>query len=71
MRVKKGDITTAFTIYGYFSRNQHPVYFEDLANNFGEDISTKEDVRKLSDSLTILEELGLIKELGVDAYSLA
>ena len=68
--MKKENIETSIRIYGYLSREGHPVYYKDLANNSRVDISTEKGIGKLSHSITLLEESGLIKELGVDSYSL-
>lgn len=72
MRIREEVFETSARIIEYLANKARGIaYYEDLIDNFKSDISTEIEKRTFSDSLNLLEEFGLVQELGTDAYKLS
>jgi hypothetical protein len=72
MRIREEVFETSARIIGYLANKARGIaYYEDLIDNCKSDISTEIGKRTFSDSLNLLEEFGLVQELGTDAYKLS
>lgn len=71
MRIREEVFETSVRIIKYLANKARGVaYYEDLIDNVKSDSSTEMGKRTFSDSLNLLEEFGLVQELGTDAYEL-
>ena len=72
MRIREEVFETSVRIIKYLANKARGIaYHEDLIDNLKSDISTEIRKRTFSDSLNLLEKLGLVQELGTDAYKLS
>jgi len=72
MRIREEVFETSARIIKYLANKARGIaYHEDLIDNLKSDISTEIRKRTFSDSLNLLEKLGLVQELGTDAYKLS
>ncbi len=72
MRIREEVFETSVRIIEYLADKARGIaYYEDLINNLKSDISIEIRKRTVSESLNLLEEVGLVQELGTDAYKLS
>ena len=69
MKIRKEVFEISVRIIKYLANKERGIaYHEDLIDNLKS--YTERGKRTFSDSLNLLEEFGLVQELGTDAYEL-